>query len=124
MNSEIKTERLILRPWRESDIEPFSALNADPRVIECFPSVKSREESIEEYNLIVQGFEKYGWGFWAASLIDGTFIGFTSHFTPAVEIGWRLAREHWGHGYATERVIYNKGTTRSALWYPLSIAPK
>lgn len=107
----IKTERLILRPWREEDLEPFAQLNADPRVMEYFPSVKSYEETSEEFGLIRGGFETIGWGFWAASLIEsGQFIGFiglknvgfTANFTPAVEIGWRLAHEYWGRGYATE----------------------
>ena len=107
----IKTERLILRPWREDDLEPFARLNADPRVREFFPSVKSYDETAEEFRLIRGGFETIGWGFWAASLIEsGQFIGFiglmnvgfTANFTPAVEIGWRLAHEYWGKGYATE----------------------
>lgn len=107
----IKTERLILRPWREEDLEPFAQLNADPRVMEYFPSVKSYEETAEEFGLIRAGFETIGWGFWAASLIEsGKFIGFIglknvgfkANFTPAVEIGWRLAHEYWGKGYATE----------------------
>lgn len=108
---EIKTERLILRPWRQDDLVPFAQLNADPRVMEYFPSVKSYQETVEEFELIRGKFETNGWGFWAASLIeDGKFIGFiglnnvrfTANFTPAVEIGWRLAYEYWGKGYATE----------------------
>lgn len=107
----IKTKRLFLRPWREEDLEPFAQLNADPRVMEYFPSMKSEQETAEEFALIRKGFETTGWGFWAAELIEsGKFIGFiglqivrfTSNFTPAVEIGWRLAYEYWGKGYATE----------------------
>ena len=107
----IKTERLILRPWLEEDLEPFAELNADPRVMEYFPSVKSFEETAEEFGLIRGGFDSFGWGFWAASLIEGDKfigfiglknVGFQAHFTPAVEIGWRLAYEYWGKGYATE----------------------
>lgn len=112
--SVIKTERLILRPWRDEDLEPFARMNADPRVMECFPSVKSFEESEQEYKRIRDKFEKIGWGFWVATLIDsGEFIGFIglnqvgfeADFVPAVEIGWRLAFEHWGKGYATEGAI-------------------
>ncbi len=107
----ITTKRLILRPWKEEDLEPFAAMNADPRVMECFPSVKSYEESAEEYYRIIEKFKKDGYCFWAVSVINGAdFIGFiglhkvsfTAHFTPAVEIGWRLCFDQWGKGYATE----------------------
>ena len=114
MHSIIKTQRLILRPWRESDLEPFAALNADPKVMEFFPSIKTHQESAEEYHRIVKGFEKNGYGFWAVSLIGtDNFIGFIglryddfpAPFTPAVEIGWRLASDYWNKGYATEGAL-------------------
>lgn len=107
----IKTKRLLLRPWKESDLEPFAQLNADPRVMEYFPSVKSYKESVEEYNRILQHFTQRGWGFWAVEIPNkNDFIGFIglrfddfpAPFTPAIEIGWRLAFEHWKKGYATE----------------------
>lgn len=107
----IKTTRLILRPWKEEDLEPFAKLNSDPRVMEYFPSIKSREESDEMVKMMQAHIERCGWGFWAASLIEtNEFIGligledvyFKAHFTPAVEIGWRLAFEYWGKGLATE----------------------
>lgn len=107
----IKTDRLILRPWRKEDLEPFAKLNTDPRVMEYFPSIKSYEETSAEYNRILQHFAQHGWGFWAVALPNETdFIGFIglrfddfpAPFTPAVEIGWRLAFDHWGKGYATE----------------------
>ncbi|MBS0605145.1 MAG: GNAT family N-acetyltransferase [Verrucomicrobia bacterium] len=107
----IKTKRLLLRPWKESDFKPFAELNADPRVMEFFPSTLSREKSDELGQRISSMIEEQGWGFWAVEL-TGTaqFIGmiginqvpFTSHFTPAVEIGWRLAYDFWGKGYALE----------------------
>lgn len=107
----IKTPRLILRPWQEEDLEPFAALNRDLQVMEYFPSTKTFEESVNEYKRILQHFAQHGWGFFAVSLIGSSaFIGFIglryddfpAHFTPAVEVGWRLKVEHWGHGYATE----------------------
>lgn len=107
----IKTERLILRQWEDEDFEPFAQLNADPRVREFFPSTLSKDESDQQAKLIQSIIEEKGWGFWAASLIEsGAFIGFIglndvrfqAHFTPAVEIGWRLAFTYWGKGYATE----------------------
>lgn len=114
----IETDRLILRSWQEEDLVPFAAMNADPRVMEYFPSVKNYGESLEEYNRHKSRCEEFrstlrigSWGFWAVGVKGGVpFIGFiglnpvsfTAHFTPAVEIGWRLAADHWGKGYATE----------------------
>ena len=110
----IKTERLLLRPWREEDLEPFAALNADPRVREFFPSLLSKEESDASVKRMSEPIQRRGWGLWAASLIEtGEFIGmigledvpFQAHFVPAVEIGWRLAFKHWGKGYASEGAL-------------------
>jgi len=107
----IRTKRLILRPWQESDLESFAQLNADPRVMEYFPSVLSRKESDDLARRIIAKFEEQKWGLWAASVPDvADFIGFIglsipsfeTHFTPAVEVGWRLAFDQWGNGYATE----------------------
>ena len=110
----IKTKRLILHPWQEADLEPFAALNEDPRVMEYFPSTLSLQESEQMMKRMQAKIEEKGWGWWAASLAaDGKFIGFIgmndvpqatfpAHFTPAVEVGWRLAHPFWGKGYATE----------------------
>jgi RimJ/RimL family protein N-acetyltransferase len=107
----IFTERLLLRPWLVADREPFAAVNSDLEVMEHFPSTLSRNESDELVERIVAGFERDGFGLWALEVRDdGRFIGFTglsvpgfeAPFTPAVEVGWRLARRTWGNGYATE----------------------
>lgn len=107
----LKTDRLILRPWKGADLVHFAALCGDPRVMECFPSVKTFEETNQEYQRICNHFTKNGWGLFAAELKStNQFIGFiglntvsfNSTFTPAVEIGWRLAHEFWGKGYAPE----------------------
>ena len=107
----IETARLRLRPWRDADLEPFAALNADPRVMEFFPNLLSREESDVRAARIRNNFDRDGYGLWAVEVPEvAPFIGFVglsatpfeAHFTPCVEIGWRLACEHWGRGYASE----------------------
>jgi 3-dehydroquinate dehydratase / shikimate dehydrogenase len=107
----LKTERLILRPWCEEDFAPFAALNADSRVREYFSGLLSQKESDESAQTKMDFIHKHGWGFWAVSVPNvADFIGFvglepvnfTAHFTPAVEIGWRLAYGFWNKGYATE----------------------
>lgn len=96
------TDRLILRAWLPVDREPFAEMNADPAVMEHFPRPLSRRESDRLVDTIAAGFERNGFGLWALELRDGgRFIGFTglsvpgfeAPFTPAVEIGWRLASE-------------------------------
>jgi len=108
---ELRTERLVLRPWRDEDLEPFAALNADPRVMEFFPSRYTREESEQGMARIREHFAAHGFGLWAVGVRRGApFIGmiglavpgFEASFTPCVEVGWRLLVEHWGHGYASE----------------------
>lgn len=108
---ELRTTRLRLRRWQPADRELFAALNADPRVMEHFPATLSREESDARAAFIEAQFEEHGFGLWAVEIVNVTrfagFIGlsiprFKAHFTPCVEIGWRLAAEHWGRGYATE----------------------
>lgn len=111
---EPETDRLLLRQWRDSDKEPFSALNADPRVMEYFPSILSKTESDSVADRCKSLIADRGWGFWAVELKESKrFIGFVGlhvpsddlPFSPCVEIGWRLGYEHWGKGYATEAAL-------------------
>lgn len=106
----LATERLLLRQWRQEDKAPFAALNADPAVMEHFPATLNRDESDAFADRVAALIAKQGWGLWAVERkVDGAFIGFVGlhypeklPFSPCIEVGWRLAREFWGHGYATE----------------------
>jgi len=108
---EPTTARLLLRQWRASDRSPFAELNADARVMEFFPSPLTREQSDAMADRCESLIDDRGWGFWAVELkSDRSFIGFVGlsipaarlPFSPCTEIGWRLAFDHWGHGFATE----------------------
>jgi len=109
--THIETARLRLRDWTDADAGPFAALNADPRVMEFFPAALTREQSDAQMAGIRAFIVERGYGLYAAEeKASGQFIGFIglsrpsfeAHFTPAIEIGWRLAREAWGQGYASE----------------------
>jgi ribosomal-protein-alanine N-acetyltransferase len=115
----LRTPRLALRRWRPADRQPFAALNADPRVMAHFMSTLSRAESDGVADMIEQELAERRFGLWALEIAGVTpfagFVGlhvpsFQAHFTPCVEIGWRVAAEHWGQGYATE-------AARAALAY-------
>ncbi len=112
--AQIETERLLLRRWRHSDRLPFATMNADASVMEFFPGRLSAEESDAFVDRIQQHFEDHGFGLWAVEVKKSApFIGFVglaiprfeAHFTPCVEIGWRLDASHWGNGYATEGAL-------------------
>jgi RimJ/RimL family protein N-acetyltransferase len=107
---ELRTDRLLLRRWVPADRAAFAALNADLRVME-FLAPMSAEESDASAERIARHFDAHGFGLWAVE-IGGVapfagFVGmsipkFDAPFMPCVEIGWRLAPEYWGQGYATE----------------------
>ena len=107
----LSSGRVRLRRWRDADRDAFAAINADARVMEFFPVPLTRARSDAMIDYIEGHFDRHGFGLWAlelpgvAPLIGFTGLlvpRFTAHFTPCVEIGWRLAYAHWGNGYATE----------------------
>jgi RimJ/RimL family protein N-acetyltransferase len=107
----LTTPRLILRPWRDDDVDAFAAMFADPAVMEFLGPQQDRAAIDAIVGRVRAHFKQHGFGWWAAELKEtGAFIGFIglatisfeAHFTPAVEVGWRLASAYWGQGYATE----------------------
>jgi len=108
------TDRLVLRRWTPADSVPFAALNADPEVMRYLPAVLSPDESDAMATRLDAMFEQHGYGLWAVERKDTSeFIGFTG-LAPmgagipgsgGVEVGWRLARQHWGHGFASEAAL-------------------
>ncbi len=125
MTVALRTPRLLLRDWRDDDLEPFARMADDPEVMRfLWPLDRARSDAMAQ--TIRAHHAEHGFGQWAVELPgDAPFIGFIglnwvshqTHFTPAVELGWRLASAHWGHGYATEgaAAALEAGFTRFGL---------
>lgn len=104
---ELRTERLVLRRWRDSDRDAFARMNADPEVMRFYPAPYSRKESDAMVDQAERQFEQLGYGLWAVELAsDASFIGdvglWVHPYFPEPEVGWRLDKAHWHKGYATE----------------------
>ena len=109
--TELRGDRVLLRHWRDADMAPWVDMNADPRVMEHFPSVLSRDEAEESAGRLRAHVDREGWGLWALEVPGlhdfAGFVGlsvpvFDAPFLPAIEVGWRLPVAAWGHGYASE----------------------
>lgn len=115
----LKTERLLLRPWREEDLGPFAAMSADPAIMEFLAPLAQPDGCRAWAKRLQAHWREHGFGRWVVEIPgEAEFIGvvglawvpYKAHFTPAVEIAWRLARPYWGRGYAIE-------AARAALGY-------
>ncbi|RUV40330.1 N-acetyltransferase, partial [Mesorhizobium sp. M5C.F.Ca.IN.020.29.1.1] len=104
---ELRTKRLLLRQWKDEDVEPFARMNDDPRVVRYIAKLTDRSAIHAWINEQCEHFKKHGYGLWALERLDvAEFIGFCgvvnvayqAHFTPAIEVSWRLHPDHWGHG--------------------------
>jgi RimJ/RimL family protein N-acetyltransferase len=129
--TELTTERLRLRGWRDADRDPWAALNADPEVRRYFPNTLTRAESDASIDRYQAQFAAHGWSVWATELRStGEFIGFIGLWplpdnipaAPGVEVGWRLAKAHWGQGYATEGALSARDFGFSVLDLPELVA--
>ena len=128
--AEIRTERLIMRGWRESDLAPWAAMNADPEVRRYLGPLLTFEQASAWVLNLQDDLDRYGFGFWALEVrASGEFIGFTGlramdeemPFT-GFELGWLLARPAWGHGYATEAGLATVGYGFGVLGLPEVVA--
>jgi RimJ/RimL family protein N-acetyltransferase len=105
-------EHLVLRQWKDSDLEPFAGMNADPEAMRHFPATSTRAQSESDMKVLRRQIDERGWGLWAVE-VDGAFAGFTglaiprftAHFTPCTEVGWRFRREFWGRSLAYRAAV-------------------
>jgi RimJ/RimL family protein N-acetyltransferase len=132
MTTELATERLLLRQWRDDDLDAWAAMNADPEVREFFPELLTREQAAASLGWFRAELAERDWGWWAVEVVrTGEFIGMAG-IDPVdegvpfqgVEAGWRLARAGWGFGYATEaaRAVLGHGFGKLALPEILAVA--
>ena len=128
----LETARLRLRPWRREDVPFFARMNADPRVMAHYPAPLDARQSLRQARAFALLLARRGWGVWAVERrADGRFLGFCGlherdagalPFAPCVELTWRLAREHWGRGYAFEAARAVAAFARTQLKLPQLVA--
>lgn len=124
---EIRTARLLLRQWRDDDLGQLIEMNGDPKVMEFIGPTLSEDQSKAMMERARRSWHERGYGRFAVEVLEtGSVIGFVglaqtridAHFAPAVEIGWRLSTQHWGHGYATEGALAVKDYAFENLGIP------
>jgi RimJ/RimL family protein N-acetyltransferase len=110
----LTTQRLLMREWRDDDRAPYATLNADPEVMRHFPSTLTPQQSGEMIDRMAAAWLERGFGLWAVERCDTSeligFVGLSvpgwqASFTPCVEVGWRLGKQHWGNGFAPEAAV-------------------
>lgn len=131
----IRTDRLVMRRWRDADRDAYAALNADPEVMRYFPATLDRATSNASVDRIEELFDLQGFGLWAVEVAaTGEFIGFTG-LNPmpdgvpgagGMEVGWRLTRQAWHKGFATEAAnaavdVAFTGAGLAELWSMTSV---
>ena len=111
---ELRTPRVLLRQWKDSDFDTWATMNADPQVRRFFPSTLTHADAQAEADRIRGAIAQRGWGMWAlevpgvhpfAGFVGLNLPGYEAPWMPAVEIGWRLAPSAWHQGYATEGAL-------------------
>jgi RimJ/RimL family protein N-acetyltransferase len=111
MIPSMRTARLLLRPWRDDDLAAFAAMSADPAVMKFLPPLVEPGACEAWARRLAAHWGDHGFGRWVVEITEvAAFVGvvglanipYEAHFTPAVELHWRLARPFWGRGYATE----------------------
>jgi RimJ/RimL family protein N-acetyltransferase len=120
---------IVLRQWRDDDLERYAEMNADPEVMRFFPRLVTRAESEESMLRQRALIERRGWGLWAVE-VGGAFAGFTglavpafeAPFTPCVEIGWRFRREYWGRGIAHAAAVEAQSRAFEVLKLPALVS--
>ena len=126
LRHDLRSDRLILRTWRDSDFEPFARMNRDPEVMQFYPSAMTEEQSRTRADKLAGYYETPGYRHWIIEAPGAApFVGviglkpvpFDAHFTPAIEVGWRLAKDQWRKGYASEaaRAVFQHGFTTCGL---------
>lgn len=128
----LATARLRLRAWRREDVPLFARMNADPQVMAHYPALLDARQSLRQARAFALLLARRGWGVWVVERReDGRFLGFcglhersagTHPFAPCVELTWRLAREHWGRGYAFEAASAVSAFARTHLKLPQLVA--